>query len=113
MDELTKKCLRDILESIAGIESYLGDKRNFSDYKSNRMLRKAVERELEIIGEAMNRILRIHPEIEISNKHKIIGMRNAVAHGYDRVEDEVVWGVVSRHLPFLKTEVENLLSKEH
>ena len=110
MDDLIQKCLLDILESINGIDSYLGGKRDFLEYQKNRMLRKAVERELEIIGEAMTRILRSSPDIEITDKHKIIGMRNAVAHGYDKVEDEVVWGVISRHLPLLKDEIGNLLS---
>lgn len=109
MDDLTRKCLHDILDSIAGIESYLGEKRDFFDYKNSRILRKAVEREFEIIGEAMTRILRAEPNIPITDKHKIIGMRNTVAHGYDKVEDEVVWGAISRHLPLLKTEIEQLL----
>jgi len=109
MDDLTRKCLLDILDSIEGIESYLGEKRDFLTYKNSRIQRKAVERELEIIGEAMTRILKTDPEIAISDKRKIIGMRNTVAHGYDTVEDEVVWGAVSRHLPLLKSEVEQLL----
>lgn len=73
------------------------------------MLRRAVERELEIIGEAMNRIDQMDPTIEIAGKKQIIGMRNRVIHGYDKIDDEIVWGTIVRHLPALKIEIEKLL----
>ncbi len=100
MGDLTQKCLKDILDSIGGIESYSSSKRSFLEYKTNRMLRKAVERGLEIIGKVMTRILKIVPGIEITDKYKIIGMRNTVAHGYDIVEDEVVWVLFRVTYPF-------------
>jgi uncharacterized protein with HEPN domain len=104
-----KKYLFDISESIDSIEKYLGDKRDFSVYLSNKMLRRAVEREFEIIGEAMNRIERLDPKIEISGKKQIINMRNRVIHGYDKIDDEIVWGTIVRHLPTLRIEISNLL----
>ena len=73
------------------------------------MLRRAVEREIEIIGEAMNQVLKIDPDIRISSARKIISMRNRVIHGYDDVDDELVWGTIQRHLPILKNEVQELL----
>ena len=73
------------------------------------MLRRAVEREFEIIGEAMNRIDKCKPGINISNKSRIIGMRNRVIHGYDKIDDEIVWGTIIRYLPPLKKEIEALL----
>ena len=73
------------------------------------MLRRAIERELEIIGEAINRIDQLDPTIEISAKRQIIGMRNRVIHGYDRIDDEIVWGTIVRHLPVLKIEIEKLM----
>ena len=73
------------------------------------MLRRAVEREFEIIGEAMNRIEKIEPEIEISSKKQIINMRNRVIHGYDKIDDEIVWGIIIRHLPTLRIEISKLL----
>ncbi len=76
-----KKYLFDISESIDFIEKFLGDKRDFNVYLANKMLRRAVEREFEIIGEAMNRIERLDPKIEISSKKQIINMRNRVIHG--------------------------------
>ncbi|MEN6454572.1 MAG: HepT-like ribonuclease domain-containing protein [Prolixibacteraceae bacterium] len=104
-----KKFLYDISESIESIENYLGDKRDFNVYLSNKMLRRAVEREFEIIGEAMNRIERLDPKIEISSKKQIINMRNRVIHGYDKIDDEIVWGTIVRHLPTLKAEISKLL----
>jgi uncharacterized protein with HEPN domain len=104
-----KKFLYDINESIESIENYLGDKRDFKVYLSNKMLRRAVEREFEIIGEAMNRIERLDPKIEISSKKQIINMRNRVIHGYDKIDDEIVWGIIVRYLPTLKIEISKLL----
>ena len=109
MSDKLKKYLFDIQESIVSIESYLGDKRNFYEYLHNKMLRRAIEREFEIIGEAMNRIVKIDSNIAISSKHHIIGMRNRVIHGYDKVDNEIIWGTIVRHLPVLKKEVNALL----
>jgi uncharacterized protein with HEPN domain len=109
MDIEIKKYLFDINESIDSIEKYLGDKRDFTIYLANKMLRRAVEREFEIIGEAMSRIERLDPKLEISSKKQIINMRNRVIHGYDKIDDEIVWGTILRHLPTLKSEITNLL----
>ena len=106
-----KKYLFDISESIDSIEKYLGDKRDFNVYLANKMLRRAVEREFEIIGEAMNRIEKLDPKVDISSKKQIINMRNRVIHGYDKIDDEIIWGTIVRHLPSLKTEIYNLLNK--
>ena len=108
MDEELKKYFYDIIISIEAIFEYLGEKRDFFEYQNNRMKRKAVERELEIIGEAMNRILKFNPEIEISGAKQIISMRNRVIHGYDKIDDGIIWGTVNRHLPILKEEIEKL-----
>jgi len=74
MNREIKMFLFDIRESIESIENFLGDKWDFNVYKSDKMLRRAVERELEIIGEAMNRIDQMDPTIEIAGKRQIIGM---------------------------------------
>ena len=62
--------LLDISNSIDSIHEYLGEERNFNVYESNKQLRRAVERELEIIGEAINRIIKINPEIDIFQRKK-------------------------------------------
>lgn len=104
-----RKFLYDIKESIESIENYLGEKRDFNIYIADKMLRRAVEREFEIIGEAMNRIEKIDSSIEISSKKQIINMRNRVIHGYDKIDNEIIWGTIVRHLPKLKQEIETLL----
>lgn len=109
MDELVKKYFYDINEAIASIFNYIGDKRDFNCYTENKMLRRAVEREFEIIGEAMNRISKIEPEIAISHKAQIIAMRNRVIHGYDKIDDGIIWGAIVRYLPALQHEIETLM----
>lgn len=109
MDLEVKKFLFDIKESIGSIEEYLGDKRDFNIYIADKMLRRAIEREFEIIGEAISRIGKLDPSIDNPGKMQIISMRNRVIHGYDKIDNEIIWGTIVRHLPTLKTEVENLL----
>ncbi len=82
---------------------------DFFQYQKNKMVRRAVERELEIIGEAMNALLKIDKNIKISSAKRIIGMRNRVIHGYDKIDDGVVWGTIKKHLPILKNEIKELL----
>jgi uncharacterized protein with HEPN domain len=107
------QCLRDILTSIDAIESYLteamGKRRDFNVYMRSKLLRRGVERELEIIGEATNRILQTDPAFVIENMRKIVATRNRVIHGYDSVNDETIWAIVVNHLPPLRAEVERLL----
>jgi len=91
----------------------LGDNRNFKDYQNSKMLRRAVEREFEIIGEAMTRILHKAPEIKISNAIKIKGLRNHIIHAYDNVSNEILWGVIVKNLPELEKEINELLNKDY
>lgn len=109
MDNEIKKYLFDIKEAIDSIENYLGDKRDFNIYLSNKMLRRAIEREFEIIGEAMKRIDNLDTSINISSKRQIVSMRNRVIHGYDKTDDEIIWGTIVRHIPTLKIEIDKLL----
>lgn len=111
MDNKIKKLLFDILTSVNNIEEYLGGKRIFEEYNSNPMLQDAVERNLEIIGEAVNKILFIEPDIEISNSRRIVDVRNKIIHGYDEIENAQIWGIIINHLPTLKSEVEKLLDE--
>ncbi len=107
-----KKCLFDINTSIDSIYEYLDGERNFFEYQRNKLLRRGIEREIEIIGEAMNRILRIDPSFIIENSRQIIDTRNWVIHGYDKVDDVIIWGIISNHLPKLKKEIEDYLRSE-
>ena len=72
-------------------------------------MQRAIERNLEIIGEAINRILKIDENIPIQDVKKIIDTRNKIAHGYNQVDNIIIWGIVIKHLPILKSEVEKLL----
>jgi uncharacterized protein with HEPN domain len=105
-----KKYLFDINTSIDSIFEYLGGERNFIEYQKNKLLRRGIEREIEIIGEATNRILKIDPTINLSNARQIVDTRNWVIHGYDKVDDVVIWGIISNHLPNLKKEIVEYLN---
>jgi uncharacterized protein with HEPN domain len=107
-----QKYLFDIQTSIDSISEYLGDKRDFNTYKANKLLRRGIERELEIIGEAASKILKIDVNFPIDNARKIVDLRNWVIHGYDKIDDVIIWSIISRHLPVLKKQVEELLGKE-
>jgi uncharacterized protein with HEPN domain len=111
MDLEIKKFLFDILESIDSIQKYLGENRGFKKYAADKMLRRAIEREFEIIGEAMSRIEKQDPTLNITSKRQIIDMRNRVIHGYDKTDNEIIWGTIVRHLPRLKIEIQNLLKQ--
>ena len=112
MDNNIKTWLFDILSSINEIESYfIETPKMFEIYQNDLKTRRAVERNIEIIGEAMNRILKENSEIEISSSRKIVDVRNRIIHGYDSVSDDVIWGIVIRNLPVLQKEVEILLEE--
>jgi len=102
--------LYDILQSIEEIEGYFGDRpKVFQIFQNDLKTRRAVERNLEIIGEAVNRILKTEPALNLSNSRKIVDARNRIIHGYDTLTVEVIWGIVINHLPLLKKEVMDLL----
>jgi uncharacterized protein with HEPN domain len=114
MDEKILKWLYDIKFAIEEIDSYFDNKeKNFFEYKKNVMLKRAVERDLEIVGEAVNRILKRDETFikEISNSRSIISLRNQVIHAYDNVSDENIWSILITHLPKLKTEIDSLIEK--
>ena len=111
MERKINKTLEDILNSILEIESFFETRpKRYDTYLSDVCLRRAVERNITIIGEAMNRLLQHAPEIEITAARKIVDTRNYVIHGYDSVTDDIMWGIIMRHLPVLKSEVTKLLN---
>ena len=113
MDEKIMKWLFDIKMSIDEIDVFFENKeKNFFDYQTNLMLKRAVERNFEIIGEAINRIITKDSLLtqKISNAKAIIGLRNQVIHAYDNISDENIWSILINHLPKLKIEIENLIN---
>ena len=112
MDNNIKTWLYDILSSINEIESYYIDTpKIFEIYQNDLRTKRAIERNIEIIGEAMSRILKLNSEIIISNSRKIVDVRNRIIHGYDSVSDDLIWGIVIRNLPVLQKEAEQLLGE--
>ena len=110
MQHNVKKYLFDIRTSIDSIYDYLGEQRNFNVYLANKQLRRSVERELEIIGEAVGNILKHSPDFCIDNARKITGLRYLVIHAYDSVDNEIIWSIVINHLPKLREDIVNLLT---
>jgi uncharacterized protein with HEPN domain len=110
MDNEIKTWLFDILQAIKEIESYYTDRsRKFAEYAADLKTKRAVERNIEIIGEAVNRILKRDRKFILENSQQIIGTRNRIVHGYDKISDDLIWSIVINNLPKLKEEVENLL----
>ena len=110
MDELLRKYLYDIFQAISEIEmaqERFG--RMYDTFENDVVFRKFVERNIEIIGEAMNRVLKIQPEIGITSARKIVDTRNYVIHAYDSLKPDILWAIVINHIPRLKTEICQLI----
>lgn len=87
--------------------------KTLEEYSLDLMLRSAVERQFEIIGEALKQASRFFSDIEqrIGHVREIIAFRNQLIHGYSAVSDSTVWGVITADLPGLKRDAEALLSE--
>src|SRR4051812_46661081 len=90
--------LSDIKQAITEINEFLPNKKDFFEFKKDLKTRRAIERNVEIIGEAANRILKQKPDIAITDIKKIIVTRNRIIHGYDSVSDEIIWSIATKHL---------------
>ncbi|HEY0245199.1 MAG TPA: HepT-like ribonuclease domain-containing protein [Mucilaginibacter sp.] len=94
MDIEIKTWLYDILKAINEIDSFFLDRtKNFIEFQSDLKTKRAVERNIEIIGEAVNRILKKDDKFQLSNSRKIVDNRNRIIHGYDSVSDDMTWGI--------------------
>ena len=104
-----KKLIYDIDQAATLIGRFSTGKQ-LGDYRNDPMLRSAIERQFEIIGEALNRLKRLDSETvaRISDYQRIIDFRNVLAHGYDVVSDNVVWDIVQHKLPDLRREIDEL-----
>lgn len=108
----SKKHLADIQRS-ARLLGQFTQGRTMEAYASDPLLRSAVERQFEVIGEALNRLLKSDPATaqRISEYRRVISFRNILVHGYDVISDRVVWDVVQNKLPLLRMEVDALLAE--
>lgn len=110
MGESVKKYLEDMLIAISEIEmaeNRFG--RQYDIFENDVVFRKFVERNIEIMGEAMNRILKIEPGIDITSARKIVDTRNYVIHAYDSLKPDILWAIVINHIPRLKADIQKIL----
>ena len=107
-----KKLLLDIKHSILSIDEHLENRRIFSEYNNNKTKRRAIERELEIIGEAMNRLLKLNDKISLSYTRMIVDLRNRILHTYDAIDETIIWKIIMKDIPILQNEIELLLNEK-
>ena len=106
--------LHDVKVAILNIEEfYANTERSFDEFSKNKMLRQAIERNLEIIGEGINRVMLTEPEISISNARKIVNLRNRISHEYDKLDNETLYVVSIKYLPELLAEIAAILDKHN
>lgn len=103
------KYLLDILNCVERINLFLGEKKDFIEFQKNLVVRQAIERNFEIMGEASRRILDINPDFNLPNIKQIMGLRNRIIHAYDSIDDSAIWVIVVNHLPLLEKQVKELL----
>ena len=110
MKDEIRKNLIDILQSADEIKNFV-QAMDFKTYQENIVTQRAVERDFEIIGEALNRIKYTDNELlqKISEHHRIIGFRNILIHGYDIIDESIVWKAITDHLPILVREIKEIL----
>jgi len=92
------------------VESFFADAlKLFQNFQNDMLRQRAVERNVEIMGEAINRILKVDPTFELPNAKAIVNTRNRVIHGYDSVTTEFLWSLIIKHIPALKKDIEKIL----
>ena len=113
MEDDLLKYLYDIKQAAAAILRFVRGK-TFADYERDELLRSGVERKFEIIGEALNRLSRENPTVldKIREHRNIVSFRNILAHGYDSIDNRIVWGIIGEDLGNLLEDVERLLAEE-
>ncbi len=112
MTEEEKKLLKDIEQAASNVDIHLEGRRIWDEYAANITKRRAIERELEIIGEATNNLLKIGTEVTLSSARKIVNLRNRVIHAYDAVDDTIIWKVIVKDIPLLLAEVRQLMDEK-
>lgn len=113
MDNRVKKYFEDMLLAISEIE--MAEERygrQYEIFENDIVFRRFVERNIEILGEAMNRVLKINPQIDITSARKIVDTRNYVIHAYDSLKPDILWAIVINHIPKLKSEILQLIEAD-
>jgi len=109
MTEKAKKYLVDILQAVELIEAFSTEITNFFEYQKDLKTKSAVERQLGIIGEAVNQFRKEEVGIELSHTRQIVDFRNRLIHSYDKLDDTIVWVILKKHIPVLREEVKKQL----
>lgn len=109
----TKKLLFDVMSACQSIARFTADW-TFEGYTENEILKSAVERKFEIVGEALVRLRAVDLAVfeRIHGAQPVIGFRNRLVHGYDAVDHRIVWDIIQNELPSLQAQVERLLGEE-
>ncbi|MBI9068793.1 MAG: DUF86 domain-containing protein [Salinivirgaceae bacterium] len=105
MTERGRKYLSDVLRSIELIDSFLEGIDSYEQYQSDLKTQSAIERQLGIIGEAVNKFKQENPDEKLENASQIIGFRNRIIHAYDSIDNSIVWVIVKKYLTPLHEEV--------
>jgi uncharacterized protein with HEPN domain len=108
MMEKSLKYLNDILLAIKLIEDFTNEITDFNTYNLDLKTQSAVERQLAIIGEALNHFKKNEATIQIQNDKQIVSLRNRLVHAYDSIDNSIVWVIISKYLMPLKSEIEKL-----
>jgi len=110
MDEFVVTCLLDIYNACVEVDTFFADNpKLYEAFRKDTLRIRAVERNVEIMGEAINRILKKDESFELPNARAIVQTRNRVIHGYDSVTTEFLWSLVIKHIPALKADVYELI----
>ena len=111
MNREANKRLHEALVACQAIQQFLVGQ-TFSNYVGNLMLRSAVERQFEIVGEALHRANVADESVVdiVSNLRRIVGLRNRIIHGYDQIDHRIIWSIVDEDLAELVTQLERALA---
>lgn len=104
--------LQDVLDAINDMQScFVGFPHRYDLFEKDMMRRCVVERKVEIMGEAINRIKKTDSSVNIPNARAIIDTRNRIIHAYDNVQSDFLWSLVVRHIPELKKDIELIIAE--
>ena len=109
MTDKAIKYLSDIQYSISLVDEFLKGVENFLAYQADLKTQSAIERQLGIIGEAINKLKQEENMVILSHTKQIVNFRNRLIHSYDNIDASIVWAILKNHLPVLKSEVDSMM----
>ncbi len=109
MNSKVLKYLLDIESILEEIQQVLDRTDNdYLQFSKDQIAKRAVERHLEIIGEAVNQLIKLDHSIKITRAKRIVSLRNLIIHSYDSVNDEIIWGILHKDIPKLKQDIKEI-----